>query len=600
MSPTVPKGENMSETRPPLTLADALATLTEADGLSTSRRRDLASAIRRVATILDRAPERLPARMVILKQHLNSVHPEQQNPPLSQKTWSNLRSNFTAALRAAGATEGKLRTALTPEWHALSASLSEKRLRDGLSRLVRFVSDREIDPTDVTDETVTAFMAHTKNNTLLNERQLRELHRRSTRLWNEAAETAPGWPQQRLTVPSFRPPRRTIRLEDLPDSLRIEIIEYLDWRVGKDPFNAPPRVCRPITAKRILDVLLLAISAYLNRGGDLADLKTLRDLVEPGRVKSILREYWTLGGPNGDRGKARMTAHGIMQVLFSIAANWTAVKADETLLDELRRIKKQLGSPPNGMTVKNRTTLRQFEDPRNRWLLLSLPEKLWQEARKKDGNPKRLAIKAQLAIAIEILLVAPVRSHNLYRLQVGNTLLKPGGNRGDWHIVLSEDETKVAEPIEYQLPTHLTAMIDHYFEALRPPLVEGSSDLGYLFPTISGVCKSQETLAQQITEVVKKRTGLRLTPHQYRHVAALFLLDEEPGNYTGVSHLLGHRNPKSSRMYTGLRTRPAGRHHERLITEQRQRLKEDEKVRRLGKRSARGGSAKSPRKERPK
>lgn len=592
IQPLFPKDNNMRETAGLQTLADVLTRLLEVDGLSPNRRRDLASAVRRVAVVLGRFPEALPARMVELKGHLDRVHPEQLNPPISHKTWSNLRSNFTAALRAAGATEGKLRAALSPQWQALAAAMPEKRQRTGMSRFVRFLSDRGIDPADVRDDTVDAFMTHARDHTLLNERQLRDLHRRSTRLWNEVADATPDWPQQRLTMPSFKPPRQTVQLEDLPESLGAEIVAYLDWRLGKDPFNAAPRACRPITAKRIQDVLLLAISAYLKPGGKLADLQNLRDLVEPFRVKSILREYWTPGKTDGDRGVARPTAHGIMQVLYAIAANWPAIEAEESLLDDLRRIKKQLGSPPTGMTVKNRATLRQFEDPRNRWLLLSLPEKLWREAVKGKGSPERRAVKAQLAIAIEILLVAPVRSANLYPLQVGKTLLKPGGNRGDWHIVLDEDETKVAEPLEYQLPSNLTAMINQYIGTLRPVLIDGSRDEEYVFPSTSGGCKSQETLAQQITEVIKKRTGLSLTPHQFRHVAALFLLDEEPGNYTGVGHLLGHRNTKSSRMYTGLRTRPAGRHHERLITEQRERLKEDENIRRRRKRKPTTGPAK--------
>ena len=232
------------------------------------------------------------------------------------------------------------------------------------------------------------------------------------------------------------------------------------------------------------------------------------------------------------------------------------------------------GAQPGGMTPKNRATLRTFEDDRNRWLLLSLPEILWKEARSGKGSPDRMAVRAQFAIGLEILIVAPLRSHNLYNLRFGATLLKPGGDRGNWHVVLDEDQTKMTEPLEYELPEHLTRMIDVYREELRPVLIKGDRDDGYLFPSRDGGCKRQETLAQQLTHIVRKRTGLRLTPHQHRHLAAQSLLDEEPGNYIGVSHLLGHRNPKSSRMYTGLRTKAAGRHHERLVSEQRRRLSE--------------------------
>ena len=41
--------------------------------------------------------------------------------------------------------------------------------------------------------------------------------------------------------------------------------------------------------------------------------------------------------------------------------------------------------------------------------------------------------------------------------------------------------------------------------------------------------------------MIEKATGLRLTPHQFRHVAAAIILKHKPGNYELVRLLLGHR-----------------------------------------------------------
>ncbi|NQV79367.1 MAG: site-specific integrase [Alphaproteobacteria bacterium] len=562
----------MSKTAVPETLADAIECISRADDLTPTRQRDLISAVRRIAGILDRPAEQLPARLVDLKQGLNGVHPEQLNPPISPKTWANLRSNLVAALRAAGANERKPRKPLTSPWKELAGLLRDKRLRDGLSRLIRHLAEAGISPADVSDATIDLFMTATENHTLLDQRQLHDLHRRSTRLWNEAVALVPAWPRNYLTVPSFKRPRQTVNFEELPRGLQSEIAAYLDWRLGNDPFNAPPRISRPISVRQVRSTLLLAISAYLRRGGTLAELGSLRDVVEPERVKLMLLEYWIPGDGKGAKGKARPTAHSIAQVLFAVASVYLELDAQH--LDTLRAIKRQLGSQPGGMTAKNRATLRAFEDDRNKWLLLSLPAKLWAEAIGNEGEPERRAIRAQLAIAIEILLVAPMRSINLFQLRRGHTLLKPAITRGSWHVVLEEDDTKSAEPLEYELPARVTTMIDEYWAELRRTLIRGNTDEEYLFPSRSGGCKSQQTLAQQIRQIIAKRTGLHLSPHQFRHLAAQFLLDDEPGNHIGVSDLLGHRNPKSSRMYSGLRTKPAGRHHERLLTEQRSRLAE--------------------------
>ena len=81
------------------------------------------------------------------------------------------------------------------------------------------------------------------------------------------------------------------------------------------------------------------------------------------------------------------------------------------------------------LTNKNRVALRQFEDDHNKHRLLSLPGKLFDEALAKDLGDERSAVKAQLALAIEILLMAPIRARNLIRLRFDESLIRPGGTK---------------------------------------------------------------------------------------------------------------------------------------------------------------------------
>jgi len=57
-----------------------------------------------------------------------------------------------------------------------------------------------------------------------------------------------------------------------------------------------------------------------------------------------------------------------------------------------------------------------------------------------------------------------------------------------------------------------------------------------------------------------------LTPHQFRHLSAKIGLDAEPGNFENIRQLLGHKTHKTTtNFYSGINTRRAARHHQRLI-----------------------------------
>ena len=59
---------------------------------------------------------------------------------------------------------------------------------------------------------------------------------------------------------------------------------------------------------------------------------------------------------------------------------------------------------------------------------------------------------------------------------------------------------------------------------------------------------------------------MKITPHQFRHLAAKIALDANPGAYELVRQLLGHKNLRTTtNNYAGIDTRRAGRAHADLI-----------------------------------
>jgi integrase len=60
-------------------------------------------------------------------------------------------------------------------------------------------------------------------------------------------------------------------------------------------------------------------------------------------------------------------------------------------------------------------------------------------------------------------------------------------------------------------------------------------------------------LSGQITKLIYRATGLRITVHQFRHAAGAIILKHRPGEYELVRRLLGHRNVQTTiNAYVGL------------------------------------------------
>ena len=544
------------------TLADVRDYITTDQGLTPTRKRDWLSAIQRVCHALETQPERLPATPHLLSTKLESVHPIKQG--IKQKTWRNIKSNLIAAICYAQSQRPKQKKLLlSAEWDALYQYLPDDRMKYGLSRLIRYCSHQCIVPDTITDKIIESFIEILKEDTLLSEKQRRDCHVRSTRLWNEAAAAIPNWPQNTLTVPDYRKPRTTHPLSDFPLRFQEEVSAYFKWLGDPDPFSVHQR-SKPLSRKTIFlqkSQLQLSASALVHQGTPILDIRSLADLVEVEAVKQILRFYLK------KYGKPSSFIQGLAITLVSVAKDW--VKVDDCTLSDLKKARAAMGTLQGGMTEKNRQTLRQFEHEDNQRRLLCLPELLLQRTKQQSGQ--KAALTYQLALTVELLLNAPIRMENLVALEFDRHLIKTGGPGDPYHLILPAHETKNGQPMEFCLTTILSAMLAEY-------RLEHVSRLGkdagqFLYPGQAGKHKHPSTLAQQLKGIIYQHTGLTLTPHQFRHLAGKFYLDAMPGQYEVVRQLLGHKNLKTTtQCYASLNSRQAQKLHDNVITATRHRL----------------------------
>jgi integrase len=133
-----------------------------------------------------------------------------------------------------------------------------------------------------------------------------------------------------------------------------------------------------------------------------------------------------------------------------------------------------------------------------------------------------------------------------------------GGTEPAYHLVIPPEDVKNDQPLEYPLPKVVSEMLGLYLAVFRPRLCR--CDSPWLFPGEFDGHKTKGTLSGQIIETITKELGIRVSPHQFRHLAAAFILEKDPANYEFVRRVLGHKNLQTTiKFYIGLETLEAVR-----------------------------------------
>jgi integrase len=463
-----------------------------------------------------------------------------------------------AAVRTSGlkAVRRPARTPLSAGWTKLFAKLSARRAHLGLLRLARYASANGIEPADVDEGTIEAFIATVRAQTL--HRKPNALHRKVAQIWNEAAACSSG-ALQSVHVPSFKRPPQRVDWSTLSESLRADVDRYLKWCVGTDMFatDARPRAMAARTVQLRRDQIHAAVTALIEAGVRPSGVASLADLVVPENFKRILlRRYeMTAGAEN-------VFNRDVARSLLEIAYQW--VKVEQATASELRRLAGKLPAPAPGLTRKNKGALRQFDDPQALHRLMRVPHRLWAEVKKPPRHEGYMLAKAQTALAVAILCYMPIRSQNLAKLAFDVHLFLKEGRDAVSSLELPASEVKNKMPMAFDIPPQLAKMLIEYRDGIAPKIIGRKPNS--LFVNVDGTRKHQSTLSHLISRYLKKREGIFLSPHQFRHVSAKVMLNHSPGNFEGVRQLLGHSSvDTTSAFYAGIDSRRAARHHQRLI-----------------------------------
>jgi integrase len=539
----------------PTTLADLLPALDATTGLSDTRLRDLRSSVKRVALLLGDDAGRIPLDLPAISAKLAAITPAVSG--LSLKTFSNNRSNLLAAVKASGlkSVRSSARTPLSSNWKKLFAKLRAKRAHLGLSRLARHASAKGIAPEQINDAAIEAFITEVRNGTL--HRKPNDLHRKVALIWNEVARRS-EFGLHPVTVPSFRSPPKRVDWNLLPNTFHKDRQDYITWCAG-DPLaaDARSRPLAPRTIKLRQDQIHAGATALVESGVAPEAVTCLADLVSPENFKRILRRRHQMVG-----GRENVFNHDVARTLGEIARQW--VKVDAATLMELRRLTSKVPMPFAGLTEKNKRALRQFDDPAVLRRLYEFPWRLWAEVKRDAKLDFRTLVRAQAALAVAILCYIPIRLQNLASLTFDVHLFMREAPGAISSLELSANEVKNRREAAFDFPPHVARMLIEYRNHIAPKIIGCRPNR--LFVNADGTAKTQWTVAWLIRTYLKRRAGVQLSSHQFRHLAALIILNLEPGNFEGVKQLLVHASLRTTvNAYTGIDTRRAARHHQRLV-----------------------------------
>jgi integrase len=537
-------------------LKDVLGQVDSDPTLTLGRRRDLRSSLRALSEWFCLDLSAIAADHSMLRERFASFHPAQAN--VSLKRLQNVRSDVAFALERYGYGQRSATVPMSAACRALFDRLPDKYHRTALGRFFRFLSASGLAPEAVTDEVSQDFLASMETASLI--RNPRETHKNMTRVWNKAVESVDGWPQRRLNEPRYRQ-TYGLRWEAFPTGLCADVDQWLTRQVSEDIFAdlGPAKPLSPLTIDTQRDHLRYFASALVRSGHKLEDIDHLAYLVRPQHVREGLTFFLRRNG-----GKANGYISGIAYTLRTVAL-YGVDELSQSDRQEVLRLYRKVASRGSGLTPKNHADLRQFDDPATVARFLALPSREIDAVLRDDTGGVAEALRVQAALAIELWLFAPLRIANFAGLRLDEHLVWRGGYAtGTLSIHVPADIVKNSVELEYEIPAHVVDHIRLYLERFRPRLVNGSSP--WLWPGENSAAKHVATLRQQVKKAIRNGAGIRLTPHQFRHVGAKLFLDQNPGEYETVRRVLGHKSNKTTfSFYTGAEVRAAVRHYDTVL-----------------------------------
>ncbi len=578
IAPTEGGGEPY-EGRNTLTLAHARRAIATWSDLSVDRRRGLASAVSSLARMAGRDEAAIELSCSVISGVLYAKPPAGYG--MTPQRHGNVASALRDILRRFGRQAPKASgwAGLAPDWQELYDALQTEYRQHALVGFMAFCTLRGVASGSITDATLSAYEAWLESDVI--DKDPTGAARRVASNWAWASTNVPGWPAVALHRQGMRD-TYSLPLDAYPVSFRDDVDRYLDrlactdlgalfpdeiepaQQSGRHPMRARRKPSRPRTIDTRRWHIRHAAAALVNEGLNPDEITCLGDLFLPiSRAKTILNFHYRRAN-----GTPTSQSSGIAETLRQVAT--FHCKLDEADLDRIAVWSDRLKPEPRSeMTDKNMQRLLAMLEPRNRAMLLHPPARLTEQAQAPGLTAKAAARLMAYAVAMEILIVFPMRRSNLAGLHLDQHLvrLEPGSRRIS-HIFLSSSEMKGRKEMHWPLPPESAALLQLYIDKHRPHVAAQGNPFLFAGPGMVG--RSAHELAIGLCDLIHRTIGIRINMHLMRHFAVALFLQANPEAYEVARQVLGHAHVSTTRtFYAGLEAESAARRFDGSVLQTR-------------------------------
>ncbi|MEZ5922894.1 MAG: tyrosine-type recombinase/integrase [Hyphomicrobiaceae bacterium] len=519
-------------------LAEIIAMVATHPAVPKHRRAGIASSLSKLAAWIGQDASTIPFVALVIEAKIATVRPDVVG--VSAKRLKNARSDIRFVLDLLGGSS-RYHAPFTPEAQRLWDLLQGKYERCSLSRLLRYLSARAIDPAEVDEGVSAGFL-----DALRREGRLRikpeTFHQSAMRAWNRAVRRYPAWPQVTLTVPTYRT-RASLPWSAFPPSLEHAVDRFLaSGEAVESLFDGPShRPLKPRTKTTQKNHIRRAASALVAARVPRLELSGLSSLSKPSRFRLALERII-----EDRKGKIGGYVMGLAWTLVKMARYGGELTSDE--VTEVNDLYRRLSTRRRGETPsvdRDQEALSLLDDPRRLDALLTLPSRTAERVLKAKLKFRAAALEIQRACALEIWFCAPLRISNLATLRLDQHFHRVTiDGREHWMIRIPAEEVKNGEALEFLLTKAAVNLLKIYVSEYRPALVTGPTP--WVFPGRQDGHKQIDALRKQMERFVNDATGIGFHPHLIRKITAKIYLDADPGGIEIVRRCLGHRDVRTT------------------------------------------------------
>jgi len=529
-----------------LFLSDVVAHIeTELDG---SQRRDTLSAFNALKKHAGISLATTPATAVTVRPILASLNANDLD--ISAKRLANIRSLVSQAVTRFGMQRRWItkEISLSPEWQALMTQVPKREYRWSLSRLACYGTVVGVSPADVCPQTLLGLHAALEADCTV--AKPRGVLKQTISIWNMCRKASPDWPRQKLSSP-FKKDPFMFKLDEFPIAFQKDVDAWIERMNNPDPLDpdAPVRASRQVT----LDGYVLTfrrLGSALVRDGHMKveEVTGLAVLADIENLKNALRHFVDKSKSGNNDYPAKMATQMVVIAKYHL-------KLDAKYLRQMKTIKQKLGQQHGSkMGKRNRVRMKQFDDPDAVLRVLCFPAEEYARGMQKT-QPMRRSKCVERALIVSIFIFAGVRVKNLREIHLTDNIRRSGDRV---FLEFVEDETKTHAEHTIELPHETIDLLDDFLTNFRP-LLPGS-DGPYLFPSPEGGARNYSSIRTVISKNLLAETGIRMSPHLFRHFIAKIVAELHPELLPDVSRLLGHKSFNTTfQSYLGTETPAASR-----------------------------------------